>query len=533
MKKRMFRFYFICAALLAGLVCRIGYLSFVSGVDLSAAATGSQTIKIITDSGRGDLFDRNHIPITRNPATLGILLGEEQAPSFGAETKKMTQVGTSVPSIQAFQIYSPMEQIKKPGEGDRLTLVENNLRYRTDPLLAHLVGYTDKDGKGIMGIEKDRDSVLRSGQTPFIRLTTDAPRKRFLTEPPIYSEDGRKNGLILTIDAVLQQKVEEILKDYNGAVVVSKVNGELLAYASSPAFRQDEVTKYVNSSSRELVSKVTTAYEPGSVFKLVMAAAALENLEDAETMQFQCSGSIQAGESVIACHNKNGHGTQNLAQALANSCNPAFIELGSRLGINTILDMAYKMGFGGEKTAYTGQTVSEGNLPQKDVYFPADIANTSIGQGEVLITPLQLSGVLNVIASGGLKMPLNSIQGVCDERGNLLRSEMRTGAERVLKKSTAKRLVEMMKNTAENGTASNGKLPLKGGSACKTGTAQTGWTTREGEVMMHAWFAGIFPADRPEYTVSVFVENGRQGNTVAGKVFHEVAEEMIRLYEIE
>ena len=132
------------------------------------------------------------------------------------------------------------------------------------------------------------DSVLRSGQTPFIRLTTDAPRKRFLTEPPIYSEDGRKNGLILTIDAVLQQKVEEILKDYNGAVVVSKVNGELLAYASSPAFRQDEVPKYVNSSSRELVSKVTTAYEPGSVFKLVMAAAALENLEDAETMQFQC-----------------------------------------------------------------------------------------------------------------------------------------------------------------------------------------------------------------------------------------------------
>ena len=156
----------------------------------------------------------------------------------------------------------------------------------------------------------------------------------------------------------------------------------------------------------------------------MMSAAALEAGEDAFT--YTCDGVIDVGGVQIPCHEKEGHGPEDLTLSLKNSCNPAFIALGERLGKDRIIDTAYLMGLGGTKTAYQNQPVSEGNLP---VYknLPAEIANLSIGQGDVQVTPFQVAGMLDVIANEGKKRPLN----VVAELGTRMEKLYWISAERV------------------------------------------------------------------------------------------------------
>lgn len=321
-----------------------------------------------------------------------------------------------------------------------------------------------------------------------------------------------KKGVVTTLDAGLQGAVEDILRGSgkNGAIVVLKSDtGEIVASASTPVFDPNRVSEYMNSDKNELVNKVTQGtYPPGSVFKIVLAAAAMEQGISPDKT-FVCKGYETINGKQIKCKTggEQGHGTITLRDALAQSCNSAFIQLGQELGAETIIGTAEKMGLGQIPIRdYPGQKT--GNLMTAQQSQGAAIANLSIGQGETLATPLQIARMTNIIANGGV-----------DSGVHILLEDGDKTEETVISPAAAEAVRQMMEKTMTEGSGKS--LTADVAMAGKTGSAESNIGGRE---TVHGWMTGFVPAQDPEYTITVFVESGESGSQSAGPLFAQVAQ---------
>ena len=266
----------------------------------------------------------------------------------------------------------------------------------------------------------------------------------------------------------------------------------------------------MRSDTGELVNKVTQGeYPPGSIFKLVVAAAALEAGCDPD-MQFTCSGAETVNGHSVSCETggEYGHGEITMEEAMAYSCNCAFIQLGQKTGAESIIAMAEKLGLGNVVLeGYPGE--KEGNLMTVRQSSGAAITNLSIGQGETLVTPLQVANMMSIIANDGVDTGLSLI----------MEKEKEDEGIRCLNSETVTALQKMMDAVIEYGTASELDITVPAGG--KTGSAES---MQGGKEVIHGWMTGYFPTEDPEYTVTVFIENGRTGKGSAGPVFSEVTE---------
>ena len=482
----------LCVFLLLSI--RLSYISFYKGASYEAVAYNQQKREILLKTKRGKIFDRKKIPFTDN------------------KHKKM--------------------YLNKNGE---ISSKKDDSVYEFDFLLReatsakHLIGYT-ADDKGVTGIEKEYDNILKDKGNIYLSFMANAAR-----EPVdgfnIYEENYKDSqGVVLTLDKHIQKITEEVMKKHikKGAAVVLDIESfDVLSMVSLPDFDSQNIDKYTNSNDGELINRALLGYNAGSVFKIVTASSALKNNPLIKDRQFDCRGSFTLDETnVFKCHKEDGHGLLSFNNAFGYSCNCSFFVAGIETGGTSIIDTALDFGFGYPLlNANIGE--SGGNLPQREEYSNAETINLSIGQGEILITPLQCAVMAATVANGGVRKDTNIVLGIYDKDGNF-HTQKNTKTTQVIDVSIASMLSQMMRECVLYGTgslASKSKVSISG----KTGSAETGWYENK-ELLVHGWFCGFFPSENPRYAMAILSEGGKSGAESCVEPFVEIAEKINEIY---
>lgn len=403
-------------------------------------------------------------------------------------------------------------------------------RYQDDGFCCHVVGYVNKtDNIGVSGIEKSFQKILTEEERKLYYTYNSTATNKML--PGGKSEITVKNyyspkGVMLTIDSHIQRYAENAMWLYGvekGAVVVlDSSNGEIRAMASVPVFNQNNLDESLNDESSPFLNRAVNAYCVGSVFKIVVAAAAVK--EGKDDFVSYCDSGVTIGEKTFSCSNYNSHGLVDVKKAMAYSCNTYFIRLALEIGAEKLLETARNMGFGEYFYLTEGIPVSAGKLPQKDdIKTDGVLANLAFGQGGLLATPLQIAAAYASIANGGTFIQPSLIKGEVLSDGKAEISEKTQYRYRVFSKNQAERLQDILMNNFNEGTCVSSK-PDYGIAGGKTSTAQTGWFDKEGNEIFHSWFAGYVEINNNNYTIVVFKENGESGGRDCGPVFKEIAE---------
>lgn len=285
--------------------------------------------------------------------------------------------------------------------------------------------------------------------------------------------------------------------------------------------KDSSILALVNKPDETYMIKPFNKYAVGSVFKLVVAACALENGIDP---QYNCTGSIKIGDSVFSCQNKHIHKSQNLKQALANSCNCYFVNLANELGRDNLLATAEKLGFGDVTQIFDKWDVKNANLPSyDDLASTGELSLFGFGQGKLSVTPLQMGAFLCTVANNGVKnVPRLFLENINNENE---KTEINyQPSEKVLSDYVCEALLEYMHYVVTDGTGKNAQSSSKK-SAGKTATAQTGQYFMTNEYL-NTWFAGVYPYDEPEYAVVVMKEHGKSGSLDCCPIFRTIVEQL-------
>ncbi len=263
----------------------------------------------------------------------------------------------------------------------------------------------------------------------------------------------------------------------------------------------------------------------------MVATAVFELGIISEDDMFLCQGFIDVDGQIKKCasYNSGGHGALSFSSAFASSCNTVFIETGLRLGYKDIIEYARKFGLGQSLgfDAY-GFTEDPGLIPYKSYTSKREIANLSIGQGDILATPLQVANLINIIANDGVKKQINIVDSIIDNNGNIIKKVKTINSQTVLSKNASQRVKKLMSKVLKEGTGMNANVDQYGGGGGKTSSAETGIYNGE-EQIIHAWFGGYFPEDNPKYVMAIIIENGKTGSQVAAPLFGEVASEITKM----
>ena len=524
--KRIKQFRLICLVLTGLLTVKLFYLSVIKTDELSQSAVLQRTQNINIKSVRGIIYDRSMIPLTEGENRLHAAVFPDELEDKG-EAEQLLGKGISYGSgVQIFPLDSVSDKQTRLITMRGISLFNVSERYNEAGLLSHVIGYTSDNGG--FGIERIFNKALTVGETDSISLTQNAGNQIMsgLGHSKIINNTYR--GVQLTVDYHVQSAVEKVLDDNiesGCAIVLDAVTGNVLAMASRPNFKQSELVKYLNGNRGELINRALSAYDIGSIFKIVLTAAALEEGLVTPGYEFECNGSVDIDGMEFPCNEKNGHGVITLADGLAKSCNAVYYGLGQKIGIDNIYKYAKEFGLGEPVLNIEKLNESAGYIPRFS-YSSRELANISIGQGNVSVTPVQAADILCTIVNGGIRQQLSLVSGIVDD-GGTAHTMMPTERGRVISKKTAQTLKDMLDSTVEYGTGTRAKID-DWGAGGKTGSAETGWATKDG-TMTHAWFAGYFPKDNPRYVCVVMLENGRTGAGAAAPVFKEIGTEIKRL----
>lgn len=479
-----------------------------------------------TASVRGTVYDCNMKPLTN---------AEYKFTAIVKPTQKAASVLEKELDEEEFEAVRERILSGKPAvvgvgskkcENSDVKVVSTPERYL--PLACHIIGYTDYSGSGVSGAEKAFDGILSASEKRcYARVETDAHGRVFLGEE-IEASDvyAPVSGVMLTIDRNIQQIVEAALEgsDSNcaAAVVIDVNSGAIRACASRPHYDQYDIASVLNNPDSPLINRAFLPFSVGSVFKPVVAAAALENGIGTD-FSYECTGSVSVNGVVFNCHKDEGHGKIDMKQAVANSCNTYFIALARRVGAERIIETASAFGFGRETVFANGMKSSAGNLPSEDeIDSLAALANLSFGQGALTATPVQICAMYAAIANGGIYVEPYLAEGTVDENGTLEKFISDRAGNRIISQTTANVLKEFLVAVVEEGSGIRAKSEtvVCGG---KTATAQTG-RSENGEEIYNAWFAGFCPAHRPEYAIVILKENGGEGALSCAPLFKKIAE---------
>jgi len=390
-------------------------------------------------------------------------------------------------------------------------------------------GYKTKDTVGFGGVEEQYDYYLRQEEGG-ISLEVDH-RGRFVRSLGFrLPKNGR--DIQLTLNLKVQKIAEEALTGKVGCVILmDPYTGEIIAMESYPDFAPGAFVKRSNSVIRSLFSNskaplvnraISSSYPAGSLFKTVVASAGLETGKINTSTTFFCSGKTTVGRQEFACWGQ--HGAQNLFNAIAHSCNIFFYNTGLLVGAQSIHDYAYKFGFG-KQTSIDLPREANGFIPSPlwrkisrlRSWFDGDTANFSIGQGDVLVTPIQVARMMAVFANNGHLVSPYIVKAIDGRDVSLYQ---RKTIIVPVKEKTISQIKRGLRQVVADptGTASN-LAELTVPVAAKTGTAQA----PPGQP--HGWFAGYFPSDKPKFVICVFLERGGAGY-YAGLVAKEIIGKM-------
>ncbi len=338
-------------------------------------------------------------------------------------------------------------------------------------------------------------------------------------------ETTRGDDIQLTVDARLCGVIAQSFPSgYNGAVVaLNYKTGEILAMVSMPEYDPANLGTTV-ADTAYLNRCLQGQYTPGSVFKIVTLASALENRSDAMSRTFECTGAHVFGDSTVTClSGTKAHGEVSLQTAFEQSCNVAFASLGYDLGQNTLLRTAEMCGFNDDFT-FSDIVLYASTFP-KDIASVSELAWSSVGQGRVLVTPMHMAMIAAGVANGGVVMEPRLIKQVTGSTG-LPRLRATPGDyRRIMSASTASIIAEYMRATVEEGTGT--RAQIRGYTVCgKTGSAET---SDDKSVATNAWFVGFLQEDEHPYAVAVVLEKAGSGGNMAATLAAKALAEAIEL----
>lgn len=558
-------------AIYAGLIIRIAACQLIQGPVLARQAANMRSQEVaLKEYARGAILDRNQQPLTDSVSTRALycLLSELQISSPDGETyssidlsleQVSRELARILPGRDAGDIMAALEDGK--ASGSRLIRIADDLdqkeiesikeadqrglmvvpvlkRYRQDGFLVHTLGYVGQgiNARGQAGLEKRYEGIL-AGESPECELVTvnDARGRPIPGLMFKLRNDQNQSGgkVVLTIDRRIQETVEKALGNTEqGAVVVLDIESrEVLAIASRPVFNPyDNISRIIALDPRSpLMNRALTRYYPGSIFKVLVAAAALEEGLVKKTDTFYCSGSYDFDSGVsISCLKKEGHGNINFEKAFKASCNTVFIELGLKIGRERLLQYV-------DAFHFTDETLLGFSEDRDYTYVSIDpgqpaLGNASIGQKGVMITPLQAANLIATIADEGLWKEPVLVKQIVKEKGSIQEITPRAG-QQVVSKKTAQTVRDLMTLVVSEGSGISAALD-EVAVAGKTGTSQTGMYVLQGDEpreILNTWFGGFFPADHPRWAVVVLVENGETGGKSAAPIFKQIARDMLKL----
>ncbi|MEG1426566.1 MAG: penicillin-binding transpeptidase domain-containing protein [Oscillospiraceae bacterium] len=401
-------------------------------------------------------------------------------------------------------------------------------RYGEECLCPNLLGYVDGSGSGVTGVERAFDEILAkpTGELT-LHYTADALGRIIVGEERKYENTmkGNFSGVALTIDSEIQRSAEKAASTLKkGAVVVVSVpDCKVKALVSKPDFNPNQLDLALQGADAPLINRAFTGFAPGSVFKLVISAAALNSGVNSKAT-YHCTGNILVDDMAVTCYDGKSHGDVNLHTALQKSCNCYFIDLANRLAPQTLYQTALNLGLGTETYLNENLVSSAGNIPTvAELDSPRSIANFSIGQGDVLVTPLQIAALVNTIAAEGKYTSPKLYEGEVSDEKELLPSPANTGSISAMEALVAFRLKGYMESTSKYGTAQEG-APDGITSGAKTGTAQTG-VYAGSEELLNYWYAGyIESAGKGSYAIVVLSEGDFSGKNPTPKIYKTIAE---------
>ena len=414
-------------------------------------------------------------------------------------------------------------------DNNEILTFTTKIRTSSNQIAPHIVGYTI-DNKGVTGIEKAYDSFLRSNfSSTKITYKVDGTGKMLDgTDEIIDLNDDTKAGVITTIDYDIQAICEAASKKFEkGAIVVmDPYTGDLKAVVSAPNFSPTDLAKSLNDKNTPFINRAFSAYNVGSIFKLVTAATALEQGISPD-LKYECTGNIDIEGQIFRCHKHDGHGLIDMQSAMVESCNTYFINLSAMLNNSNFINTASALGFGKETVLADGIVSVKGNLQtERELFNPAEKANLAFGQGMLTATPVQISCLSSSIVNNGEYTKPKLIIGLTDGENITFNEEEKSF--QAIEPMTAYKLRKFMTATVQDNEESVAK-PYNTTAAGKTSTAQTGKYNEDENEILQAWFTGYFPVDNPKYVVTVLIEDGKSGNFSAGPVFKEIAENITRL----
>ena len=437
--------------------------------------------------------------------------------------------------------------------------------YPKNSLASSVIGFTGSDDQGLEGIEYEYDSYL-SG-TPGRIITaqnargTDMP---FRYEQNVESEDG--NNVYLTIDETIQSICEKYMQkgveDNNvlnkGVCIAMDVNtGAILAMVTTDGYDLNNPyelsakdKKKIKSTPKKKQAEAESAalsnmwrnkavadtYMPGSVFKMCVASAALEENLVNEKTSFTCTGSISVEGETIHCSNISGHGTQNFVEAISNSCNPAFIQIGQMLGAGKFRQ--YYQGFGfSDKTGIDLPGEAEDSFWKEGKMGGVDLAVASFGQN-FTITPIQMITACAAVSNGGYVVQPHVVSKITDSKGNVIKSVDKKIKRQVISDDTSKKMNEYLEyNTERQGAVAGYISGYK--VAGKTGTTEKRGVTKFESSFSEDYissFCGYAPADDPEMAMLVFFDtpdgDAYYGSQVSSPVFINIMSEVLPYLDV-
>lgn len=490
----------------------------------NAAATQSMYTVTICES-RGTLYDRNMVKLTNSETYFMGTAGYYSSPTLLSLALKETAADTEFAQEMARRnkpfVFEAICEYNKNG------VLSFPVYKRYGNVACHLIGYpTTATESGYTGLEASFSSILNkySGKINVTYSVDATGRNLSGMTPEIYNTVSNcDGGVVLTLDKGLQARCEKSLEGVCGGIVVLDRNGDILALASSPSFDQNDISSSLQREDSPLLNRPLSAFDVGSVFKTVVTAAALE-AGIPISRSYVCTGSIEVGDVTIRCHKRSGHGERDMKSALVSSCNPYFIDLAKEVGNERLLETAKAMGFGESIFLAEGISSKAGNLPNDaELSVPAALANFAIGQGTLLATPLQVAAAVNCITAEGVYAPPRLVIKEVDPFFNTVEEYEHKESRRVFSRQTAYTLLDNMKAVFEEGSVS-AYAPEFLSAAGKTSTAQTGIQSSDGENVCQTWIAGIYPANDPQYTIVVLVEDGESGAESCGPIFKSVCD---------
>jgi cell division protein FtsI (penicillin-binding protein 3) len=413
-------------------------------------------------------------------------------------------------------------------------LKENRRFYPNSQLAAHLVGFVGLDSKGLEGIEFQYDALLNGDNHVWTAARDALGRQIAMGNVPFEKEDHYRN-IVLTVDKAVQHIAETELDrgverwGAKGGMVIAMdpSTGKILAMASYPTFNPNQFIQYRSKSWRN--EAISDVFEPGSLFKVFLAAAALEEQVVRPSDSFFCeNGSYTVYDRTI--HDTSKHGWLTFQQILKFSSNIGASKVGEKMGRERFYRYIAAFGFG-EKTRINLPGEGKGIVHHPRYWPPIALDTISFGQG-ISVTGIQLVGALSVIANGGFLMKPYVVEKILNEKGEVVQSFQPETIRKVISGATAEKLTALLKATTEKGGTGEGAVPAGYDVAGKTGTAQKVDSLLGGysETRYTSSFMGFAPSEEPKLALLVVIDEpqgGNYGGVVAAPIFKAIMEKVL------